>query len=302
MVYNGPGRSGVTGCLAMNPYLELVSTYARLAREGRSYPLGTFPMPERLPMKSAAPVVMIFSPHPDDEVIIGGLALRLMREASWRVVNVAVTQGSKKERQAGRLEELRRCCDYIGFDLVQTTPSGLERINVKTRDMDAEHWGRCVGRVAEILLEHRPRVVLFPHDLDWNSTHEGTHHLVVDALNQLGDGLSCYTVETEFWGQMATPNLMVELSEEHLADMITALTFHVGEVERNPYHLSLPAWMIDNVRRGAELVGGQGGASPEFTFATLYRLRRWVRGGWVNVHEGGKNVSCTESAASMFES
>ncbi|MCL4179817.1 MAG: PIG-L family deacetylase [Verrucomicrobia bacterium] len=284
----------------MNPYQQFVSTYARLAREGRGYPLGTFSLPARSSMKPGAPVVMIFSPHPDDEVIIGGLAVRLMREAGWRVVNVAVTQGSKKERQQGRLEELRRCCEYIGFDLVQTTASGLERINPKTRDRDGAHWGRCVGRIAEIVAEHRPRAILLPHDEDWNSTHVGTHHLVVDALRQLGDQLSCYTVETEFWGQMAAPNLMVELSEAHLSDMITALTFHVGEVERNPYHLSLPAWMIDNVRRGAELVGGQGGASPDFIFATLYRVRGWRGGEWSKCHEGGRNLGCAESAAALF--
>ena len=49
--------------------------------------------------------------------------------------------------------------------------------------------------------------------------------------------------------------------------------------ERNPYHLLVPAWMQDNVRRGGELVGGQGGAAPDFTFCTLYRLRRWRDGG-----------------------
>jgi hypothetical protein len=30
------------------------------------------------------------------------------------------------------------------------------------------------------------------------------------------------------------------------------------------------------VRRGAELVGTRGGTAPDFTFGTLYRLRRWT--------------------------
>ena len=93
---------------------------------------------------------------------------------------------------------------------------------------------------------------------------------------------------------MATPNLMVESSPDDLADMMTALSFHVGEVQRNPYHLLVPAWMQDNVRRGGELVGGQGGAAPDFVFCTLYRLRRWHEGrlrsdvrGWA--HSGGRD-------------
>jgi LmbE family N-acetylglucosaminyl deacetylase len=247
-------------------------------------------------------VALVFSPHPDDEVIIGGLALRLQREAAWRVVNVAVTQGSKPERQQARLDELRHCCAYVGFELVQTAANGLERISLHSRQRDPAHWNHCVERIASILTTHRPKAILFPHDRDWNSTHVGTHYLVADALNRLGRQLDCHTVETEFWGQMTNPNLMVELSDSHLADMITALTFHVGEVQRNPYHLSLPAWMIDNVRRGAELVGGQGGASPNFTYATLYRFRHWTGGEWRNVYEGGRYLSCAEAPTTLLAS
>jgi N-acetylglucosamine malate deacetylase 1 len=285
----------------MNPYRQLVSEYARFLREGRAWPLGAFPAPAKPRPATGAPKVLIFSPHPDDEVIVGGVALRLMREGGYEVVNVAVTQGSNKERQAARWEELRRCCDWIGFGLVATTPGGLEGIHPRTRREDPDRWGRAVDRVVEILSRHQPRVVLFPHELDWNGTHVGTHALVVDALRRLGDAVSCITVETEFWGAMATPNLMVELDEGHVTDLVTALTLHVGEVRRNPYHLSLPAWMVDNVRRGAELVGGQGGASPDFTFGTLYRLKRWEGDRWEAAWQGGRYLACSESASSLFD-
>lgn len=285
----------------MNPYLAMVNEYARLAHEGKGWPLGTF---DRIPCPAPpanAPKVLIFSPHPDDEVIIGGLALRLLREASWNVTNVAVTQGSKQERQAERFEELQRCCDCIGFGLIQTAPGGLERINPKTRSQDPAHWQRCVDVIAAILAREQPSVILFPHDQDWNSSHIGTHHLVVDALKTLPPAFACHTVETEFWGAMATPNLMVELSPQVLADLITALTFHVGEVQRNPYHLTLPAWMIDNVRRGGELVGGQGGAAPDYVFATLYRLRRWKNGAFEQLYDGGRNLAASEDASKLFQ-
>ena len=84
----------------MNLYHQFVSEYARLAKEGKSWPLGGFPNCPRPQLVADAPKVLIFSPHPDDEVIIGGLALRLMREAKWNVINVAVTQGSNKARQS----------------------------------------------------------------------------------------------------------------------------------------------------------------------------------------------------------
>jgi LmbE family N-acetylglucosaminyl deacetylase len=56
-----------------------------------------------------APTALIFAPHPDDEVIIGGLPLRLLRELKLNVVNVAVTLGSRAERQAERWQELKNC-------------------------------------------------------------------------------------------------------------------------------------------------------------------------------------------------
>ncbi len=284
----------------MNPYLLFVSEYDRLATEGKSWPLGGFPNCPRPSNSADAPKVLIFSPHPDDEVIIGGLALRLLREAKWNVLNVAVTQGSNPARQSERLAELRACCECIGFGLVPTAPNGLEKVNVKTRELNPAHWAQSVNVIVDILSQHQPRVIFFPHEADWNSSHIGTHFLLLDALKSLPASFTCHAVETEFWGAMPSPNLMVEVSAQDLGDLITALTFHVGEVRRNPYHLSLPAWMLDNVRRGGELVGGQGGAAPDFTFATLYRLRRWANGKLENVFERGRALGANDDPKSLF--
>ena len=70
---------------------------------------------------------------------------------------------------------------------------------------------------------------------------------------------------------MEDPNLMIGLSEEDEALLVYALSAHTKEVERNPYHLNHPARMLDNVMRGAEVVGGQGGHAPKMDFAMLYR-------------------------------
>ena len=287
--------------MPMTPYHQLVTELARLVRDGKQFPLGGFPRLPRTSPAPDAPRALIFSPHPDDECIIGALALRLQREAGVRIVNVAVTQGSNKARQAERWEELSAACDYLDFDLVETIPGGLEKINVSTRSKDPSAWGASVGVIAKILAEHRPQVAFFPHDADWNSSHIGTHYLVADALRQLPPDFQCVTIETEFWGAMATPNLTVESSTQDLGDMMAALSFHVGEVKRNPYHLLVPAWMQDNVRRGGELVGGQGGAAPDFSFATLYRLRRWANGDFRDVYEGGRSLAASDNAGELLK-
>src|SRR5277367_3807036 len=138
----------------MNPYREFVSTFARLFAGGKSLPLGGIPPRKQTAPAPNAPVVLIFSPHPDDECIIGGLALRLLHESKMRVVNVAVTLGSNKERRPARLRELKKACDWLGFKIEQTAPSGLEKINSKTRANDPAHWNAAVKIIAASLAKH----------------------------------------------------------------------------------------------------------------------------------------------------
>ncbi|MDR3672629.1 MAG: PIG-L family deacetylase [Holophaga sp.] len=261
-----------------HPYNHFINEFVRLLDETRDLPLGGLPPAPAPRLADNAPRALVFAPHPDDESIVGGLALRLRRELNFRVCAVAVTQGSRVDRQPARLEEMRAACHFLGFELITTRPNGLTGINPRTREQNPDPWGEAVAVVAQILAYHRASVVFLPHGQDFHSTHIGTHHLVMDALRTLGPGFRCKLVETEYWRAMADPNLMVESCPDDLADLVAAVSFHRGEVARNPYHLSLPAWMADNVRRGSELVGGQGAASPEFRFATLYRLTEWVNG------------------------
>jgi LmbE family N-acetylglucosaminyl deacetylase len=284
----------------MNPYLPFVSEFTRAFNGGKNLPLGGITDRPRFKPDPNAPVALIFSPHPDDEMIIGGFALRLLREAGMRVVNVAVTLGSNRERQQPRYQELKNACDWIGFELELTAPNGLEKINPAARAQNTDAWKESVAVIAASLARHAPKVILLPHDADANTTHVGTHHLVMDALKTLPRDFQCFLVETEFWGQMAKPNLSVEMSPEDLADLLAALSFHVGEVRRNPYHLRLPAWMLDNVRRGAEIIGGQGALAPEFVFATLYRARQWRQGTVEEVNPSNKQIGIRDYPGSVF--
>ncbi len=284
----------------MNPYLSFVNGYGRLLRDGKGLPLGMRPPCTRPNANDSSPRAMIFSPHPDDECIIGALPLRLLRQAGYQVSNVAVTQGSNTARQTARWGELQQACDYLGYHLIATSPTGLLNVNAKTRATDPFFWSESVNVIVKILQETKPSTIFFPHEHDWNSSHIGTHWLVIDALRQIGPGFECFAIETEYWGQNAQPNLMVESSAEDVSDLVTGTSFHVGEVTRNPFHLFLPAWMQDNVRRGSELVGGQGQAAPDFTFATLYRLRRWNGSELVEVQTGGKALSHQTSPSTLF--
>lgn len=282
-----------------NPYQALVEGFGRLLIDGQALSSAELIPPKRPPVATDAPRVLIFAPHPDDEVIIGGLPLRLLRELKLNVVNVAVTLGSRTERRAERWRELKNCCDYIGFGLIAPRENGLEGINPVTREQEPQRWSVAVQAIVDLLVAQRPAIIFVPHADDWNKTHIGTHHLVLEAIGRCPD-LACRVIETEFWGAMDTPNLMVESSTADVADLVAALSLHVGEVARNAYHLRLPAWMMDNVRRGAELVGGQGGAAPRFAFATLYRLGRWANGRFNEVLAQDRMLSSRDDLSELF--
>jgi LmbE family N-acetylglucosaminyl deacetylase len=242
----------------MNPYLDFVKNIQAGIEEARSLSVSGKTEPS-----ASGSTVLLFSPHPDDECITGLLPLRLMRETGRQVVNIPVTFGSNVQRQSRRAAELQDACEFLGFGIHQ------DRDDYASLDADG---------VARTLREFQPEIIFMPHKADWNSRHISTHFLVMEALANLDREFSCVVVETEYWGAMSDPNLLVEGDADYVADLVGAISLHAGEVARNPYHLLLPAWLQDNVRRGGELVGGQGGAAPDFSFATLYRVSMWQGG------------------------
>lgn len=282
-----------------NPYLPWIKQQASLLRAGVALgaPSG---VNNKLLGVPNAPRVMLFSPHPDDECIVAGLPLRLGKECGCRITNVAITLGSDFKRRQQRRLELIQACAYLGFECRIADDDGFDDINPDSRRQHARHWQRCVQWVSALLAKETPNLVLFPHVGDLHPTHQGVHLLLMDALEQQSKDFTCEVLETEFWGPMSAPNLLVESSEEDLACIVAALSLHRGEVQRNPYHARLPAWMIDNVRRGSELISGAGSAAPDVSFATLYRHRSWRNGEFAAAPDG-RLLESSSTAASLSE-
>src|SRR6185312_3508725 len=98
------------------PYEAFVRRLDALLRRGAALPRGTGRPPRLKAPKPGAPTALILAPHPDDECIVGALPRRLQRQRGWRVAVVPVTLGSRPERRAARLDELRGACGYLGWD------------------------------------------------------------------------------------------------------------------------------------------------------------------------------------------
>jgi LmbE family N-acetylglucosaminyl deacetylase len=229
-------------------------------------------LPELHSLPSDGPVVLIFAPHPDDESITGLLPLVFRRELQARVLCYSVTLGSHPERQHARRVELENACHCLGFEPVWPARKGLHK---DLKATDPEEWAAHVTEVADVISSTKAEVLVYPHAKDLHPMHETTHQLVEEAWHRLPADEQPHRALTEFWHPMASPNLMVDCSETNLSLLLRALACHAGEIARNAYHLRLPAWMIDNTRRGAESIGGMGGEAPPFLYSTLYR---WLEG------------------------
>jgi len=276
------------------PYVQAYVQAYELGARLSSEPAGTSPSPcEIRDGLGETPLVVLCSPHPDDEMLTGALPLRMRRELGARVVNVAVTLGSDRSRQDSRWQELQAACTLAGFECRQLAlPLGF---NLKAGQLDPG-WQDAVQALADVFAGLSPDLVVLPHAEDHHPAHVATHGLVTAALaSSTAFGAAVTAVETEYWRPMAAPNLLVGLGLQDLAWQLAALACHRGEIERNPYHLTQPARMMDTVRRGAELVKGGGPGRPGFLFGELYRLVRWQQGkeqimtgglGWVGPEQG----------------
>ena len=280
-----------------------VEEVVKTLEAGRAIPIG--PSTERLvpPVvlgASAQPTkVAVCSPHPDDEALIGALPLRLRQESGAQVTNCAITLGSNVGQRARRLRELESACRVLDFNLVVPRhPSGFDNVNPKTRKGSGDEWAEKVETLGKIFDREKPDVVFAPHAEDFNTTHIGTHYLAAEALaahlKRSGRGPVLY-IETEFWHELAAPNLMVGVSLDIETILLMATAEHGGEVERNPYHLRHPGRMIDNVRLGSETVGGQGAAAVSFPFAELYRVNFMGGEGLIAPKPGGRIVGPAET-------
>jgi LmbE family N-acetylglucosaminyl deacetylase len=235
-------------------------------------------------LKNSTPfTVMILSPHPDDESIVGSLGLRLQKENNAHIINIAVTLGSKKERQAERAQELQEACEVLDIE------------NVVLH----ENWKIKEKELKSLIQKYQPQLIIAPHSKDFHPTHIKTSQLAKKVLLSLKKE-TILVAWSEFWGQMTKPNILVDVPQEILELQMKALTKHRGEIERNPYHLRLPAWMMDNVRRGSEIISGQGMKAEKISFGILYQLQLSKFGKIKNLKMKDSILSTETNIAQMF--
>jgi LmbE family N-acetylglucosaminyl deacetylase len=212
--------------------------------------------------------LIILAPHPDDECLMGSLALRMKEEFQTEVAVIPFTYGSKVERRAERKQELENALAILGFTLLDPRAEG---VSDELRESD----------VVKAFQDYGPDAVIAPHALDGHPAHQRASSIATVAVKKYAHSSKkrVHVFYSEFWQSMEKPNFILPISKTHLATLGRALMAHVGEVSRNPYHLTLPAWAMDQIRRGSEMKEEPKGKKPaagteviDAVFGQIYRL------------------------------
>ena len=211
-----------------------------------------------------ARVVLHVAPHPDDELLGAPAHLMALRDAGWRVVDVAVSLGRPADR-ARRRAEAEEACRRAGFELVVLDPPVALARNVDGGDAAAqadleERLRALIGRLA-------PGVIAAPHPHDGHPAHELVGRAVCAAVRR-----TAFAGRVLFWGlwsDLPLPTSVCRFGEPRLREIQHALRAHAGELARTPYDELAESRARTHAVLGDERVFGFGAAAASGPFAEL---------------------------------
>jgi LmbE family N-acetylglucosaminyl deacetylase len=199
-----------------------------------------------------------------------------LRDAGWRIVNLACGLGRAGQRTR-REAELREACELAGFEL---------RLPVSSISLDGEGEAAARGaRLTELVAREigslGPALVLSPGLGDRHPSHRLVAEAVRDAVAASRPSSPRWWM-WELWSSVPKPTVATLFDRARLEEILTALAAHRGELERNDYRRFVRARAEMNVSLAAELLFGFGSATPpEARYAELLTEVVRVEGRWL---------------------
>lgn len=221
-----------------------------------------------------APVVVSVAPHPDDEILGSGATLMALRDAGWRVVNLACSLGRAADRERRR-EELIGACRTARFQLVIADRAPP----IEATDDLALAQAELRRAIADAVTQTGARLLVGPSPHDGHHGHEVVGRAICDAVES--HARPCQVMFWALWGELPLPNLFVPFDASRLAELQRALAAHAGELARNPFDRLLEARAAANAVLGPERVFGFGAEGRSDSYAELLTSVAWSpKAGW----------------------
>jgi LmbE family N-acetylglucosaminyl deacetylase len=234
--------------------------------------------------------ILTFSPHPDDEVLQnGGTIIRIRDDiVPTSITNVAVTLGSDPQMWDIRQNELGKACRSLGIGcIVRDSSIGFEPINVREVLDHSTKRKQYVSAIVRLLAQQKPHVVFVPHRKDRHPTHEATHELVVEALEEYTGRDNTKAIEvwfTQVWRDIYEPNTAVGYDRNVMMEKLVAIRKHRSQVERNYFDDFAKFDGIAKAILGPEIIGEFGDETNDIPFAEWFDR-------WVYSHGNGERLS-----------
>lgn len=203
--------------------------------------------------------VLVFAPHPDDEVIgCGGSIIKHLQQGNEVfVVFVGDTTGidcnflKPEEYSRQRKIEIKKAISLLG----------LKEDNIIILQEDPWHYNEERLRIEflDIVRKTKPHVCYIPHLHDGHVDHQVVNKAALEAINmapspwfqKYGDKNTCPLVQTvlgyEIWTPIESPNYFEPLGDDILEKKMTALqAYQTQEVDKYEH-----AYRGINAYRGA---------------------------------------------------
>ncbi len=171
--------------------------------------------------------VMVFAPHPDDDILGCGGVLTKHRNDGASCSIVYVTSGEapkgKKDRETfarQREEEARKGAEQLGVTnlVYMKEPDGKLKLSDDT-----------IETVVGILKKHKPQLVYIPHALDDHPDHRSTYTIVVEAVKRLKE--RPMVLAYEVWTPLQVITHTAPLTKEEMNLKLEALSEHTSQVK-----------------------------------------------------------------------
>lgn len=128
--------------------------------------------------------ILIFAPHPDDELIsCGGLILKYQELGSEITVVIATAghggyarEKEKEEIIDQREDELERAAQALNCDFIELDYSDMQITRKK------------VARITNLIRELKPNIILMPHFTDFHRVHRNLSLIVREAIYHCSTG------------------------------------------------------------------------------------------------------------------